>query len=79
MGFAYACDGACASTTQHHSFSTRVAIRRVDNSSRFILSLLAFYSYIFINSSLIIASAILLLLCDHRVRIFSSDFVDADG
>ena len=28
--------------------------------------------------SLIIASAILSLLCDHRVRIFSSGFMDAD-
>ena len=59
MGFAYACGGVSASTTQRHSISARVAIRRVDKSSRFILSLLAFYSYIFVNYSLIIASAIL--------------------
>ena len=59
MGFAYACDGVSAITTQRHSISARVAIRRVDKSLRFILSLLAFYSYIFLNYSLIIASAIL--------------------
>ena len=64
---------------QHHFLSAHVAIRHVNNSSRFISSLLAFYSYICINSSLIITSTILLLLCDHRVRIFSSGFVDADG
>ena len=44
MGFAYACDGVSASTTQRHSIFARVAIRRVDKSSCFILSLLAFFS-----------------------------------
>ena len=39
--------------------STRVASRRVDTSSRFILSLFAFYSYISSISSLIIASAVI--------------------
>ena len=45
----------------HSVILSLLALRsgRVDNSSRFILSLLAFYSYIFINSSLIIASATL--------------------
>ena len=35
------------------------ASRRVDTSSRFILSLFAFYSYISLISSLIIASAVI--------------------
>ena len=62
-----------------HSISTRVARRRVDTSSRFLISLFAFYSYISSYSSLIITSTVISLLCDHRVRILQQCFVDADG
>ena len=50
-----------------------------DTSSRFLISLFAFYSYISSYSSLIITSTVISILCDHRVRILQQCLVDAEG
>ena len=50
---------------------------RVIFRSHFLISPFAFYSYISSYSPLILTYSVILLLCDHRVRIFQQCLVDA--
>ena len=52
---------------------------RVIFRSHFLISPFVFYSYISSYSSLILPYTVILLLCDHRVRIFQQRLVDAEG
>ena len=52
---------------------------RVIKRSHFLISPFVFYSYISSYSSLILTYTVILLLCDHRVRIFQQCLVDAEG
>ena len=51
--------GECESASASIILTTRVARGRVDTSSRFLISLFAFYSYISSYSSLIITSTVI--------------------
>ena len=61
-----------------HSEFTRIRERTCDLTLSLSHSPFAYYSYISLYSHLFLTSTVILLLCNHRVRIFQQCFVDAD-
>ena len=69
----------CESPTHYLILNSLAYARgRVILRSYFLILLFAYYSYISLYSHLFLTSTVILLLCDHRVRIFQQCFVDAD-
>ena len=73
-GLRYQSDGVRVTHPLPHSEFTRIRERTCDLTLALSHSPFAYYSY----SHLFLTSTVILLLCDHRVRIFQQCFVDAD-
>ena len=77
-GLRYQSDGVRVTHPLPHSEFTRLRERTCDLTLALSHSPFAYYSYISLYSHLFLTSTVILLLCDHRVRIFQQCFVDAD-
>ena len=76
-GLRYESDGARVTHPLPHSEFTRIRERTCDLTLALSHSPFAFYSYISSYSPFILTYSVILLLCDHRVRIFQQCLVDA--
>ena len=77
-GLCYQGDGVRVTHPLPHSEFTRYRERTCDLTLALSHSPFAYYSYISLYSHLFLTSTVILLLCDHCVRIFQQCFVDAD-
>ena len=77
-GLRYQSDGVRVTHPLPHIEFTRIRERTCDLTLALSYSPFAYYSYISLYSHLFLISTVILLLCDHRVRIFQQCFVDAD-
>ena len=77
-GLRYQSDGVRVTHPLPHSEFTCYRERTCDLTLALSHSPFAYYSYISLYSHLFLTSTVILLLCDHRVRIFQQCFVDAD-
>ena len=77
-GVRYQSDGECVTHLLPHSGYSRSSERTCDLTLALSHSPFAYFAYISLYSYFIFTPIVILLLCDHRVRVFQQCLVDAE-